>query len=125
MNDKVFSKDATTKKAILTLGGQALKELYSSANSGNYTELAKTLVLGAVALVPYGGACVSSVLGIIWPFGTERGEEPLAALKKEIEDLQASMVAVTTETFQAHYVTLLTNLQRFENQINDKGSTSF
>lgn len=32
------------------------------------------------------------------------------------------MIAATnTDTFKAHYVTLMTNLHRFENQINDKG----
>jgi len=123
LNDKVFGKDETTKKAIAKLGGKSLKELYNSANSGDYTELVKTLVLGAVALVPYGGAFASSVLGIIWPFGTENNKDPLATLKKEIEALQATISATATDTFKAHYVTLLTNLQRFENQLNDKGGS--
>ncbi|QGV10627.1 hypothetical protein GNE09_29215 (plasmid) [Bacillus cereus] len=83
LNDKVFGKDETTKKAIAKLGGKSLKELYNSANSGDYTELVKTLVLGAVALVPYGGAFASSVLGIIWPFLTENNKDPLAPLKRK------------------------------------------
>ncbi|MDA2654232.1 insecticidal delta-endotoxin Cry8Ea1 family protein [Bacillus cereus] len=67
LNKNVF--DSEIAKTIVSLGGSQLKSLYRDAhkNELNWNNTFKRLTVAVTALIPHGGAFVSSLIGVIWP----------------------------------------------------------
>ncbi|MGX5634307.1 insecticidal delta-endotoxin Cry8Ea1 family protein [Bacillus thuringiensis] len=121
LNNNIF--DSKTQQAIVKLGGDGLKQTYKDLQSGNFEETARTLTLGAVALIPYGGAFVSPILGLLWP-GSE--SDKMKELQDQIKAVDEKVNALQNANLKAKYDALMADLHQFENGMNNKsGSSSF
>lgn len=115
LKDMLF--DIDTLKSIASLGGDTLKQVYKDAyHSNDFSGTLRTLALGAVALIPYGGAFISQILGAVCPNNVENNQmkyvqDQINRLDKKIEGLSASIL-------KSHYDTLLKELQSFERSVN-------
>ncbi|MCU5573139.1 insecticidal delta-endotoxin Cry8Ea1 family protein [Bacillus cereus] len=67
LRERLF--DAETLTAIGSLGGNVLKQVYTVAHlsNRNFNNTFRTLVIGTMALIPYGGLFISSQVGLLWP----------------------------------------------------------
>lgn len=67
LNKKLFNDETLT--AIGLLGGHGLKQVYTDGHlsNRNFNNIFRTLVIGTMALIPYGGAFISSQIGLLWP----------------------------------------------------------
>ncbi|MGH0803533.1 insecticidal delta-endotoxin Cry8Ea1 family protein [Bacillus cereus] len=115
LKDMLFDKD--TLKSIASLGGNTLNQVYKDAyHSNDFSGTLRTVVLGAVALIPYGGAFISQILGAVCPNNVEDNQmkyvqDQINRLDKKIEDLSAAIL-------KSHYDALLKELQSFERSVN-------
>ncbi|PFO23182.1 hypothetical protein COJ79_03325 [Bacillus thuringiensis] len=74
-----------------------------------------------MALIPYGGAFISQILGAVCPNNVEDNQmkyvqDQINHLDKKIEDLSAA-------TLKSHYETLLKELESFERSVNSLDTT--
>ncbi|HDR7002367.1 insecticidal delta-endotoxin Cry8Ea1 family protein [Bacillus cereus] len=120
LKDMLFDKD--TLKSIASLGGNTLNQVYKDAyHSNDFSGTLRTVVLGAVALIPYGGAFISQILGAVCPNNVEDNQlkyvqDQINRLDKKIEDLSAAIL-------KSHYDSLLKELQSFERSVNSSDTS--
>lgn len=120
LKEMLFDKD--TLKSIASLGGNTLNQVYKDAyHSNDFSGTLRTVVLGAVALIPYGGAFISQILGAVCPNNVENNQlkyvqDQINRLDKKIEDLSAAIL-------KSHYDTLLKELQTFERSVNSSDTS--
>ncbi|MGX5634239.1 insecticidal delta-endotoxin Cry8Ea1 family protein [Bacillus thuringiensis] len=116
LNANLF--DSATAKAIASLGGNLLKQLYLDAYNNDFTGSARTLVLGATALVPYVGSFVSPIIGLLWPANTSNN------IAKQTEALVKMMHQEITnydlEALAQEVKTLAELTSRFDDLLNGK-----
>lgn len=116
------------KKELILLGGDTLKSAYKDAheNSGNFNNTARTIAMGATALIPYGGAFISPLLGLLWPENVPNSENLIEKMKNElvkmmdekIQDFDLDILRTDTKHLKKQLV-------EFENIINGKKTESF
>ncbi|MFV5916579.1 insecticidal delta-endotoxin Cry8Ea1 family protein, partial [Bacillus cereus] len=119
LNDKVFK--SRIKKAIVSLAGDTLKQIYKDAYSGDFTGTARTIVLGALALSPYGGASISPMLGLLWP---SKEDNQFKELQDQIKQLDNKVNALNNANLEATYNALMKELKKFENGMSDNPDKS-
>ncbi|MCU4863924.1 insecticidal delta-endotoxin Cry8Ea1 family protein [Bacillus cereus] len=122
LNENLF-KDKKIRKAITSLGGDALKQLYKDVHSGNFSKTATTLLIGAAALIPYGGAFISPILGLI--FADDAPDPKITKLQEQIDTLNNALTKLDkklTNTIIEHisesYKALQTLIKQFEHALN-------
>ncbi|MDA2654388.1 insecticidal delta-endotoxin Cry8Ea1 family protein [Bacillus cereus] len=116
-------KDPETQSAVKSLVGDGIKQAYEDTKSGDFTRTIRTLTLGALTLIPYGGAFVSQILGVLW---VTKETNPLKVLEDQIKDLEGKVKALNSSHLKAKYDVLMKELQRFEDGMNHQpGTPSF
>lgn len=101
--------------------GQILPEIYKDAYSddGSFNNTFRTLGLVSTSLIPYVGAFISPILGLIWP---ESGPN-IGQLLKAMEERLANLMDEKIDKFDQSSLTaeirgMMDNLKPLENSVN-------
>ncbi|MRC19654.1 hypothetical protein GH866_29370 [Bacillus thuringiensis] len=118
---KMFNVETLT--AISSLGGNILKQVYTDAHlsSRNFNKNFRTLVIGSMALIPYGGIFIAPQIGLLGP---ENVDPQKNQVKKRMEQLATRMDEKISEydfNDLIKEVKVLMNILRpFEDLLNGK-----
>ncbi|MRC19649.1 hypothetical protein GH866_29340 [Bacillus thuringiensis] len=113
--------DSPTVKAITLLGGNLLNQAYLDAYKKDFTGTARTLVLGATALIPYVGSFISPVIGLLWPANI--GTDMTAQTKALVALINEQIADYDIETLEQKGKTLKDLMSRFDDLLNGKPLT--
>ncbi|PEV57419.1 hypothetical protein CN422_17965 [Bacillus cereus] len=112
--NKYLTADAM--KAVNSLGGTALKQIYTNAYSTDFNNASRELAMGITALIPYAGVIISPLLGLIWPENTSDSQ-----MKQVEKMIQEEIKTYDISTIQSSYKTLLDFQKKFEYSMIEKG----
>lgn len=113
--------DSPTVKAITLLGGNLLNQAYLDAYNKDFTGTARTLVLGATALIPYVGSFISPIIGLLWPANV--GTDMTAQTKELVALINEQIADYDIETLEQKGKTLKDLMSRFDDLLNGKPVT--
>lgn len=116
LNNKLF--DSATAKAIISLGGNLLKQAYLDAYNKDFSGTARTLVLGATALVPYVGSFVSPIIGLLWPPNVTNNM--MAQTQAFVELINGQIQDYDLQALEQQGKTIMDLMSRFDDLLNDK-----
>lgn len=113
--------DSPTAKAITLLGGNLLNQAYLDAYNKDFTGTARSLVLGATALIPYVGSFISPIIGLLWPANV--GTDMTAQTKALVALINEQIADYDIETLEQKGKTLKDLMSRFDDLLNGKPLT--
>ncbi|MCU5276173.1 insecticidal delta-endotoxin Cry8Ea1 family protein [Bacillus cereus] len=111
--NKYFTAD--TMKAINSLGGLALKQIYTNAYSKDFNNASRELAVGITALIPYAGVIISPLLGLLWPENTSDSQ-----MQKVEQKIQDEIKGYDLSAIKSDYKTLVGLQQKFEKSMIEK-----
>ncbi|MBJ8026011.1 insecticidal delta-endotoxin Cry8Ea1 family protein [Bacillus cereus] len=114
---------AANYKVTLDFVSKALPVLYKDLRKGNYNNTLRTLSMTASALIPYGGALISPMLGILWP---ENGkEDPMKELVKQMGTMMDQKITdYDVDTLKPKVKRLQEKAEWLEKQMNTEDNRS-
>ncbi|HDR4440885.1 hypothetical protein BK720_08025 [Bacillus thuringiensis serovar brasilensis] len=116
---------AANYKNTLSLAEKTLPILYKDLKKGNFSNTARSLLMFGTALIPYGGAFISPVLGLLWPENVEDQKNQLQALRKELTTLMDQKIEdYDVATLKQQTKALINELRFFEDSVNGKYAKS-
>ncbi|MDA2654224.1 insecticidal delta-endotoxin Cry8Ea1 family protein [Bacillus cereus] len=106
-------------KTTLGMAEKLLPTIYKDLNSGNFNNTARAITMLSTALIPYGGAFISPIIGILWP---ENGPN----IKEMLQEMENKLVGIMDEKIEAKDLDdleaavkgLMVTLKEFENSLN-------
>lgn len=123
---KILKKNLFTKgnlKSVLSLSGKVLTDLYKDAhdNNGNFNNTFRTLTMGVTALIPYGGALISPLIGLLWPENVPNQNNQIEHMVKELTAMMDEKIEnYDREGLQQQVKSLMDTLHKFQDSVNDK-----
>ncbi|PEV53092.1 hypothetical protein COK37_18705 [Bacillus thuringiensis] len=110
---------AENYKTTLGMAEKLLPTIYNDLNSGNFNNTARSITMLSTALIPYGGAFISPIIGILWP---ENGPN----IKEMLQEMENKLVGIMDEKIEAKDLDdleaavkgLMVSLKEFENSLN-------
>ncbi|WP_144489824.1 insecticidal delta-endotoxin Cry8Ea1 family protein [Bacillus thuringiensis] len=108
-------------KTTLGMVEKLLPTIYKDLNSGNFNNTARSFTMLSTALIPYGGAFISPIVGLIWPENTTAQD---AKLQKMVEGL-TSMMGQKIDDYDLAKLkqktdALTDTLKKFQDSVNNK-----
>ncbi|MGU3443521.1 insecticidal delta-endotoxin Cry8Ea1 family protein [Bacillus cereus] len=119
-------KDDYAKKALSRLGGTALQDAYKNAHGSNLTfnDFSRDMVIAGTTAIPYGGAFIAPLLGILWPSSVNAENQ----MQKLIEQISAiidqKIVDYDKGSLKTDVKALMNELQILEDSVNGKPKAS-
>lgn len=106
-------------KTTLGMAEKLLPTIYKDLDSGNFNNTARSITMLSTALIPYGGAFISPIIGILWP---ENGPN----IKEMLQEMENKLVGIMDEKIEAKDLDdleaavkgLMVTLKEFENSLN-------
>ncbi|HHT7068123.1 insecticidal delta-endotoxin Cry8Ea1 family protein [Bacillus cereus] len=106
-------------KTTLGMAEKLLPTIYKDINSGNFNNTARSITMLSTALIPYGAAFISPIIGILWP---ENGPN----IKEMLQEMENKLVGIMDEKIEAKDLDdleaavkgLMVTLKEFENSLN-------
>ncbi|MED2765485.1 insecticidal delta-endotoxin Cry8Ea1 family protein [Bacillus thuringiensis] len=88
-NTILIASDPDTQAVVSNLIGPSLMDLIKNGNlsTANFTNGLKTAAFGAIAMIPYGGTFISSILGMLWPSEDNSAQIMLEEIMKQVDEL--------------------------------------
>ncbi|SPT76078.1 MULTISPECIES: insecticidal delta-endotoxin Cry8Ea1 family protein [Bacillus cereus group] len=121
LKERLF--DVETLTAIGSLGGNALKQVYTDAHlsNRNLNNTFRTLALGTMALIPYGGVFISSQVGLLWPENVETRKNQIKKMMVQLATRMDEKIAEYDLDGHIKEVgALMKRLRPFEDLVNGK-----
>ncbi|MBW3492790.1 N-acetylmuramoyl-L-alanine amidase family protein [Bacillus sp. FDAARGOS_1420] len=110
---------AANYKTTLGMAEKLLPTIYKDLNSGNLNNTARSFVMLSTATIPYAGAFISPILGLIWPENGPNIKQMLEDMKKELCNIMDIKIEdYDLSTLGSSNRGMMKNLQELENSLN-------
>ncbi|WP_263142065.1 insecticidal delta-endotoxin Cry8Ea1 family protein [Pseudomonas sp. RIT-PI-AD] len=107
-------------KTTLGMAEKLIPVIYKDLNSGNFNNTARTFTMLGTALIPYGGAIITPLIGIIWKEDTSGQEAKLQKMMRELSDLMGKKIEdYDISKLKQKNEALLDVLKKFEDSVNN------
>ncbi|HDR7987075.1 TPA: hypothetical protein QCY63_005432, partial [Bacillus cereus] len=105
-------------KTTLGMAEKLLPTIYKDLNSGNLNNTARSFVMLSTAMIPYAGAFISPILGLIWPENGPNIKQMLEDMKKELCNIMDIKIEdYDLSTLGSSNRGMMKNLQELENSL--------
>ncbi|WP_144489652.1 insecticidal delta-endotoxin Cry8Ea1 family protein [Bacillus thuringiensis] len=110
---------AANYKTTLGMAEKLLPTIYKDLNSGNLNNTARSFVMLSTATIPYAGAFISPILGLIWPENGPNIKQMLEDMKKELCNIMDIKIEdYDLSTLGSSNRGMMKNIQELENSLN-------
>ncbi|HDX9707604.1 TPA: hypothetical protein ROY17_005353 [Bacillus thuringiensis] len=88
-NTILIASNPDTQAVVSTLIGPSLVDLIKNGNvsNTNFENGLKNVAFGAIAMIPYGGTFVSSILSMLWPSEDNSAQRMVEEIMKQVDEL--------------------------------------
>ncbi|MGX5632200.1 insecticidal delta-endotoxin Cry8Ea1 family protein [Bacillus thuringiensis] len=113
---------AANYKTTLGMAEKLLPTVYKDLNSGNFNNTLRSVTMLSTALIPYGGAFISPIIGLLW------SENTVDKTKQMMDSINALMDGAIKDydltTLKQDALTLQKELKTFQDSVNGTISPS-
>ncbi|BAR87714.1 collagenolytic protease (plasmid) [Bacillus thuringiensis serovar tolworthi] len=105
-------------KHTVAMAEKLLPTIYKDLNRGNFNNTARCITMLSTALIPYGVAFISPIIGILWPENGPNIKEMLQEMEnKLVRIMDEKIEAKDLDDLEAAVKGLMVTLKEFENSL--------
>jgi hypothetical protein len=129
INDQVLPQDAWFKQTLAKMGGMGLIDAAKAAhNNGTMSvnDFARDMVMVGTSLVPYGGALISPLIGLLWPPSVEAQQNAMKKLMEQISEMMDEKINdYDYESLKTDITAVVNELHKLEVGLQGQNLASF